>query len=104
MDSPTWFAVYAGRAYLEMGNREEAEKLFHFTIQAQQNWQFPNFMSIHSPLSSELTHFYLAKILEQEGRRADAINAYQEFLGHFENSTAHLPQIADARAALKRLL
>jgi serine/threonine protein kinase/tetratricopeptide (TPR) repeat protein len=104
MDSPTWFAVYAGRAYLETGNREEAEKLFHFTIQAQQNWQFPNFMSIHSPLSSELTHFYLAKILEQEGRRADAINAYQEFLGHFENSTAHLPQIADARTALKRLL
>ena len=38
------------------------------------------------------------------GKKAGAINAYQEFLSHFENSTARLPQIAVARAALKRLL
>jgi hypothetical protein len=42
--------------------------------------------------------------LEQSGKKAEAVNAYQEFLGHFENSTANLPQIAEARAALKRLL
>jgi tetratricopeptide (TPR) repeat protein len=103
-DLPTWFAVYAGRSYVETGNREKAEKLFHFTIQAQQDWQFPIFMSIHGSLSSELAHFYLAKILEQQGKKTEAINAYQEFLSHFENSNARLPQIADARAALKRLL
>jgi hypothetical protein len=37
------------------------------------------------------------------GKKTEAINAYQEFLSHFENSTAKLPQIAEARAALKRL-
>jgi len=51
-----------------------------------------------------LSEFYLAKVFEHAGKRADAVNAYQEFLSHFENSNARLPQIADARAALKRLL
>ncbi len=41
---------------------------------------------------------------EREGKKTEAINAYQDFLNHFENSTARLPQIAEARAALKRLL
>jgi cytochrome c-type biogenesis protein CcmH/NrfG len=51
-----------------------------------------------------LAHFYLGKTLEQTGRKPEAINAYKEFLSHFENSTAKLPQIAEARAALKRLM
>jgi cytochrome c-type biogenesis protein CcmH/NrfG len=51
-----------------------------------------------------LAHFYLGRILEQTGKKAEAITAYQEFLSHFENSTAKLPQIAEARAALKRLM
>jgi serine/threonine protein kinase len=42
--------------------------------------------------------------LEQSGNKTEAINAYQTFLSHFENSTAALPQIAEARGALKRLL
>ena len=43
------------------------------------------------------------KILEQTGKKAEALKAYQEFLSHFEHSTAKLPQIAEARAAVKRL-
>jgi hypothetical protein len=42
--------------------------------------------------------------LEQTGKKDEAINTYKDFLCHFENSRATLPQIARARAALKRLL
>jgi len=58
----------------------------------------------HNFLSYTLAQFYLGRMLEQTGKKAEAINAYQEFLSHFENSTAKLPQIAEARAALKRLM
>jgi cytochrome c-type biogenesis protein CcmH/NrfG len=51
-----------------------------------------------------LAQFYLGRVLEQSARKAEAIDAYKEFLSHFENSTAKLPQIAQARAALKRLM
>ncbi len=57
-----------------------------------------------NPLSYGLAHFYLANVLGREGKKARAISAYQEFLSHFENSTAHLRQIPEAQAALKRLL
>jgi len=53
--------------------------------------------------SYTLTCFYLGKLYEQTGRKAEAIAAYKEFLGHFENPPSKLPQIAEARAALKRL-
>ncbi len=56
------------------------------------------------PLSAELAHFYLGQLLEATGKRDQAINEYQEFLSHFENSRARLPQIDEARAALKRLV
>jgi tetratricopeptide (TPR) repeat protein len=99
-----YFAVYAGRAYLETGDRDHAEKLFHFTIQAQRIWLNSGVIARHDPLAYELAQFYLAKILEQQGKKAEAISAYQEFLSHFENSSARLPQIPEARDALKRLL
>jgi len=51
-----------------------------------------------------LTQFYLGKILEQTGKKAEALKAYQEFLCRFENSTAKLPQIAEVQAAVKRLM
>ena len=55
-------------------------------------------------LTHTLTQFYLGKVLERSGKKAEALKSYQEFLGHFEHSTARLPQIAEARAALKRLM
>jgi tetratricopeptide (TPR) repeat protein len=98
-------ALEVGRAYLELGALPEAEQHLRFASKAYRNWGInrplvvaPNF------LTYALTQFYLGKILEQTGKKAEAINAYQEFLGHFENSTAKLPQIAEARAALKRLM
>jgi hypothetical protein len=43
-------------------------------------------------------------MIEQEGNRADAVDFHQMFLNQFENSTTRLPQIPEARAAVKRLL
>jgi tetratricopeptide (TPR) repeat protein len=98
-------ALEVGRAYLESGELPEAERHLRFALKAYRNWGVssplvvaPNF------LTYALTQFYLGKVLEQTGKKAEAINAYQEFLGHFENSTAKLPQIAEARAAVKRLM
>jgi hypothetical protein len=58
----------------------------------------------HSPLLAALAHFYLGQVLEATGKRDQATNEYQEFLSHFENSRANMPQIAVARAALQRSL
>ena len=98
-------ALEVGRAYLELGELPEAEQHLRFALKAYQYCSMginvdvaPNF------LRYALTQFYLGRILEQAGKKAEAINAYQEFLGHFENSTAKLPQIAEARAAVKRLM
>jgi hypothetical protein len=51
-----------------------------------------------------LWHFYLGQIHEATGKRDQAVNEYQEFLSHFEGAHTRLPQVAEARAALKRLL
>jgi tetratricopeptide (TPR) repeat protein len=85
-------AMEVGRAYLELGALPEAEQHLRFALKTDQNF-----------LTHVLTHFYLGKILERSGKKAEALKAYQEFLGHFEPSTAKLPQIAEARAAVRRL-
>jgi tetratricopeptide (TPR) repeat protein len=94
-------AFEVGRAYLELGALPEAEQQLRFASKAYWMGSFfvaPNF------LTHALTQFYLGKVLEQTGKKAEALKSYQEFLGHFEHSTAKLPQIAEARAAVKRLM
>ena len=98
-----WYALDVGRAYLQMGNLEEAERHLHFALRAPRYWVHVQ-LDTCDFLSYTLAQFYLGRVLEQSGKRADAINAYREFLSHFENSTAKLAQIAEARAALKRLM
>jgi tetratricopeptide (TPR) repeat protein len=95
-------ALQVGRAYLELGALPEAEQHLRFALKAYWMWN-PLLVAPHF-LTYALTHFYLGKVLEQSGKKAEALKFYQEFLGHFENSTAKLPQIAEARAALKRLM
>jgi serine/threonine protein kinase/tetratricopeptide (TPR) repeat protein len=48
-------------------------------------------------------HFRLGETYEAMGKRDDAIREYQSFLSHYLNSHSRLPQIAQARAALRRL-
>jgi tetratricopeptide (TPR) repeat protein len=98
------YALDVGRAYLEVGMLAEAERHLQFASNVNRLWSSDDAVTAHDFLSYTLAHFYLGKVFEQTGKKAEAINAYQEFLGHFENSTAKLPQIAEARAALKRLM
>jgi tetratricopeptide (TPR) repeat protein len=98
------YALDVGRAYLEMGMLAEAERHLRFASDKERLWSSQDAVTAHNFLSYTLAQFYLGRVLEQTGKKAEAINAYQEFLSHFENSTAKLPQIAEARAALKRLM
>jgi eukaryotic-like serine/threonine-protein kinase len=93
-----------GRAYLESGLLPQAEQGLRYVLRWDRYFGLPDLIATHSHLSAVLAQFYLGKVLEQEGKKAEAINAYQEFLTHFANSTARLPQIAEAQAALQRLL
>ena len=97
-------AVYAGRAYLETGNSEEAERLFRFALRGEHTWSGGTKIAAHDPLSYALAEFYLATLLEQEGKRTEAEGKYRNFLSHFTKSKPRLPQIAEAHAALQRLL
>ena len=96
------FRMEIGRAYLDIGMTSEAERQLSLAIQDEKIW-----INRDNPvnfLTYALARFYQGKLLDQTGKKAEAINAYKEFLSHFENSTAKLPQIAEARAALKRLM
>jgi tetratricopeptide (TPR) repeat protein len=56
------------------------------------------------PAIELLSHYYLGQVYERTGKRDQAIHEYQEFLSHFESSHTRLPQVAEARTTLKRLM
>ena len=93
-----------GWAYFETKDYTRAEQDLHGAILDQKQLANFNAMRMHSPLLMALAHFYLGQVYEATGKREQAANEYQEFLSHFENSRATLPQIAMARAALQRSL
>jgi eukaryotic-like serine/threonine-protein kinase len=98
-------AMEVGRAYLERGSLPEAEQHLRFALRAYRHMGIPNPPLVRPNfLMYALAQFYLGRVLEQTSRKGEAINSYREFLAHFENSSARLPQIAEARAALKRLM
>jgi tetratricopeptide (TPR) repeat protein len=97
-------ALELGRASLETGNLAEAQNEFAFCRKISRLWNSSAAAISHDYLAAVLAGFYLAQIQERQGQRSEALNAYQEFLTHFENSNARLPEIAEARAALKRLM
>ena len=94
----------AARAFVETGDYKNGIEQLEGVLQSERNW--PSLFAIinRSFFTYTLAQFYLGKACEHEGKKTEAINAYQEFLKPFENSTARLPQITEARAALKRLL
>ncbi len=94
-------ALEVGRAYLETGRWPEAESHLEVNTKLQRYWLWPQ-----DPVdffSYTLSLFYMGKLYEQTGRKAEAITAYEEFLAHFENPPTKLPQVVEARAGLKRL-
>jgi tetratricopeptide (TPR) repeat protein/predicted Ser/Thr protein kinase len=92
------------RAHLLVNDYASAEREFRNTL--TQNRSFSNFGAMREqiPLFSLLSHYYLGQICEATGKSQQAIDEYQSFLSHFEGSRTRLPQVAEARAALKRLM
>jgi serine/threonine protein kinase/tetratricopeptide (TPR) repeat protein len=93
-----------GRAYLLTRNYAAAENEFRTAARLERNMSNMGALMSRFPTTEILAHYYLAQTYEQTGKRDQAINEYQDFLSHFENSRVHLPQVDDARAALKRLM
>ncbi len=93
-----------GWAHVLTKDYASAEPELRATIRLSRN--LSNFGTITSrfPTAEILSHFLLGQVYEQTGKRDQAINEYQEFLSHFEHSSAKLPQLDEARAALKRLI
>jgi tetratricopeptide (TPR) repeat protein len=93
-----------GRAHLLTKDYVSAEAELRATIRLSRS--MANFGTITGrfPTAEMLSHFYLGQVYEQTGKRDQAINEYQEFLSHFAHSSSKLPQIDEARAALKRLI
>ena len=102
-DEP-WLRYPRGWAYFETKDYSRAEQDLRAAVLEERDQSEINTMRNRSPLLAALAHFYLGQVYEATGKRDQATNEYQEFLSHFENSSARLPQIAQARAALQRSL
>jgi tetratricopeptide (TPR) repeat protein len=99
-----WMLFDAARAALLVKDYGSVEHLLRRT-QFVHRWLLATIQRGHirSPLVVLLCHFYLAQVHEATSKREQAVNEYRRFLSPFEASATRLPQITEARAALKRL-
>jgi eukaryotic-like serine/threonine-protein kinase len=95
---------FLGRAYLLMNDYTSAEASFRSALSAERSLENDRVIIDRFPAPGILSHYYLAQIYEKTNKRDQAINEYQQFLSFFENSNTRLAQVAEARAALKRLM
>ena len=92
------------RAHLLVNDYASAEPMFRSALREGHTFSNSAFMRAQVPLFSLLCHFYLGQLYEATGKTPQAIDEYQSFLSHFEGSRTKLPQVVEARAALKRLM
>jgi tetratricopeptide (TPR) repeat protein len=92
------------RAHLLVNDYASAEPEFRNTLRESRGFSNFTFMRGQVPLFAVLCHFYLGQLYEATGKSQQAIDEYQSFLSHFEGSRTKLPQVGEARAALKRLM
>jgi tetratricopeptide (TPR) repeat protein len=92
-----------GRARLLLQDYQGArEDLLGTIAQVRNIGNWPT-IRMRLPVLEHLSRFYLGQINEATGKQDDAIREYRSFLSHYSNSRSRLPEIAQARAALKRL-
>jgi tetratricopeptide (TPR) repeat protein len=95
--------IVRGRAELLVQDYAAAERFFRRAIKAGRLLYQLTDITYHSPLTQMLCHFHLGQVYEATGKREQAVSEYREFLSRFEGSQTRLPQVAEARSALKRL-
>jgi tetratricopeptide (TPR) repeat protein len=98
------FLLLRGRAEAGVKDYTSAERDLKYTIRVNRDFGNTGFMRQNLPITAMLAHFYLGQVYQATGKKDQAVNEYQEFLSHFEGSKAKLPQIGEAKAALKQLL
>jgi tetratricopeptide (TPR) repeat protein len=93
-----------GYASLLMKDYSGAERWFGSTLALERSkLGVPGNRGGRLPLLTALCHFYLGKVHEGAARAKQAAAEYKAFLSRFETPPAHLAQVTEARAALKRL-
>ena len=92
------------RAHLLVNDYASAEQELRKTLMESRTFSNSTFMRGQVPLFGLLCHFYLGQLYEATGKNQQAIDEYQSFLSHFEGSRTKLPQVGEARGALKRLM
>jgi serine/threonine protein kinase/tetratricopeptide (TPR) repeat protein len=93
-----------GRAHLLTNDYASAETEFRGVLLSERSLANPGTLTQRFPLLGILSHYYLGELYERTSKRDQAINEYQEFLSGFASPQTRLSQVADARAALKRLM
>ena len=92
------------RAYLLTNDYASAETEFRRVLRTERSLENGGVLAQRFPALGVLSHYYLGQLYEKTGKHDQAINEYQEFLSHFAGPQPHLPQLTDAREALKRLM
>ena len=92
------------RAQLLSNDYSSAETGFRSVLRRGRDLENNEALSGRFPILGVLSHYYLGQLYERTGKGDQATNEYQEFLSHLQGSQTQLKQVADARAAMKRLM
>ena len=92
------------RGHLLVNDYSTAEAEFRKTLRLDHDMENYRVMARRFPVVAMLSRYYLGQLYEHTGKRDQAINEYQEFLSYFPSTKAPMPQVVEARTALKRLM
>ncbi len=93
-----------GRAHLLINDNASAETELRAALRSERSVANTGALTQRFPVIGILCHYYLGQLYERTSKHDQAINEYQEFLSHFASSQSRLPQVGEARTALKRLM
>jgi eukaryotic-like serine/threonine-protein kinase len=99
-----YLLYFKGRAHLLTNDYASAETEFRGCLRGGRVLANSGSLRQRFPMLGILSHYYLGQVYEKTNKHDQAVNEYQEFLSHFQNSQSRLPEVGEARAALKRLM